>query len=484
MKLFGTDGIRDLVGGEKMNAEIAAAFGKAIVFFCKKRNLPLRIIIGRDTRESGPELQEAVVAGIVSASGEALLAGVIPTPAVSYLAREEKAGAGIVISASHNPYRDNGLKPFKNDGTKFSDEEEKEIEKYILESAPSEKESDNPGKKIFLPDAKEKYINFILGKLPVELSKARPSNQGSTFPLSDKSSNSSRLNLSGIPQGQTLKNSSKLNFRLILDCANGATFEVAPAVFKKVAKNTDSLFASPNGKNINDNCGSQYTQNLKKEVKERSADLGLAFDGDGDRVIAVDEKGRELTGDHMIYIIAKMLKAKEQLKNDLVITTVMSNLGFVKALEDLGIKHIATGVGDRQVLFEMQKSGSVLGGEEAGHIIYSDFHPAGDGIVGGIMLLAAMDYFKKPLSELAGEIALFPKLLVNVEVRSKPELGTIPEIQDIIREAEKKLESEGRIVVRYSGTENLCRVMVEGRDEGEIKEYAEKIAGAVRKKLS
>lgn len=452
MKLFGTDGIRDTFGGEKMNLKIAAAFGKAVVSFCRKRNLPERIIIGRDTRESGPVLEEAVVSGVISAGGEAVAVGVLPTPAIAYLAKEKKAGAGIVISASHNPWEDNGLKPFKDDGTKLSEEEEKEIEEYILGKATFGKDTDVSGKSIKLPDAKEKYINFLLGKAKSW----------------------------GIPQLTVGEGKSLV---LVLDCANGATFEVAPAVFEKVARGPVLIHASPNGKNINDHCGSQHPENLKKEVLRKKADLGLAFDGDGDRVIAVDEKGNVLTGDQMMYVIAKFLKEKGRLKKDLVVTTVMSNLGFVSALKKLGIEHIATAVGDRQVFFEMKKKGAALGGEESGHIIYSDFFPTGDGIAGGLLLFAAMNYFQKPLSELTGEIMLFPKLLVNVEVKSKPELDKIKEIRDIIRNVEEKLGDSGRVLVRYSGTENLCRVMVEGRDEGEIHAYADNIAKVIRKHL-
>jgi phosphoglucosamine mutase len=450
MKLFGTDGIRDKVGGEKMNVEIATKFGEAMALFCRKRNLPAKIVIGRDTRESGPSLEEAVVAGIISAGGEALLAGVIPTPGVSFLVSEEKSGAGIVVSASHNPFEYNGLKPFKSDGTKFSDEEEKEIEEYISEDVSSEKNGqDNiSGKKIILPDAKEKYINFLWEKF----------NSAGSLALGSK--------------------------KIVLDCANGATCEVAPIVFGKIVKEMKLLYISHDGRNINCNCGSQHTDNLSEAVLNTKADLGLAFDGDGDRVIAVDEKGQELTGDQMIYIIAKFLKEKGRLKKDLVVTTVMSNLGFVSALRELGIGHFATAVGDRPVFFEMIKRGAVLGGEESGHIIYTDFHPTGDGIAGGMMLLAAMDHFKKPLSKLAGEIILFPKLLVNVEVKRKPEIETIPEISKIIKEVESELGEDGRVLVRYSGTENLCRVMVEGRSEGEIKKYSNQIAKVIKDNLS
>ncbi|MDD5490087.1 MAG: phosphoglucosamine mutase [Candidatus Moranbacteria bacterium] len=446
MKLFGTDGIRDAFGGKKMNPEIAAALGRAIVSFCRKRNLPEKIIVGRDPRESGPFLEEAVVSGIISMGGGAIVAGILPTPALAYLVSEQKAGAGIVISASHNPWEDNGLKPFKSDGTKLSEEEEKEIEEYIFKKISSGGNENASGKKSVLPDGKEKYIKFLLEKFSSDF-------------RSD-------------------------NLKIVLDLANGATFEAAPAVFKNVAGEIKYIHADPNGRNINQNCGSQHPQNLRERVLEEKADLGLAFDGDGDRVIAVDEKGRALTGDQMIYVIAKFLKEKGKLKKNLVVTTVMSNLGFVDALKKLGIDHIAAAVGDRQVFFEMKRKDAVLGGEESGHIIYSDFYPTGDGITGGLMLLAAMDHFKKPLSELAGEITLFPKLLVNVFVKSKPELDTIPEIQAIIKEVENELGSEGRVLVRYSGTENLCRVMVEGREETEIAKYAEEIAEVIRKNLN
>src|SRR3989339_2079895 len=450
MKLFGTDGIRGVAGGEKMNPEVVAAFGRSIVSFCRKRNLPEKIIVGRDTRESGLMFEEALVAGISSAGGEAAVAGILPTPALAFLIKEQRAGAGIVISASHNPFQDNGLKPFKNDGTKLSEEEEKELEGYILKKISSGTNDNISGKSSVVQEAKEKYIKFFLDKTSYFF---------------------------------TLELSSRVKKRLVLDCANGATFKVAPAIFEKIAKETGLINANPDGTNINKNCGSQHPESLKREVLAKKADLGLAFDGDGDRVIAVDEKGNALTGDQMMYVIAKFLKEKGKLKNNLVVTTVMSNLGFVGALSKLGIGHIATGVGDRQVFFEMKNKGAILGGEESGHIIFFDFCPTGDGIIGGLMLLAAMSHFKKPLSELAEEVALFPKLLVNVEVKSKPDIGSISEIQDIIKKVEKKLGKEGRVLVRYSGTENLCRVMVEGRDEGEIRAFADAIAKKIKKHL-
>lgn len=255
-----------------MNSDIAFRMGAAMVVFCQKRKLPLAVIIGRDTRESGPMLEEAVVSGIISMGGTAILAGVIPTPGVSFLVREQSAGAGIVISASHNSFEYNGLKPFKNDGTKLNDQEEAEIEGYILGKKSLLKDS-AAGKKIILADAKKRYVDFILKNLPA-------------YFKAD-------------------------NLKLVLDCANGATYEVAPDIFNKVVKNVEAIFIDPNGKNINENCGSQYIENLKKEVLKSEADLGLAFDGDGDRIISVDERGKVLTGDQIIYIIAKLLKKKE-----------------------------------------------------------------------------------------------------------------------------------------------------------------------------
>ncbi len=455
MKLFGTDGIRGAVGGKKINPEVANRLGKALVFFCRKRKWPEKIVLVRDTRESGPMLEDALTRGITSTGADAVVAGVLPTPALAYLVRVQGAGAGLVISASHNPADYNGLKPFKGDGMKMTDVEESEIEKYIAD-ADDRTGNETVGKTIYLSDAKDRYIRFILSKLPKELFKVRP------FPPDRQAV--------GIPQGRTL----------VLDCANGANFEVAPAIFRPIVKELNLLYTSPDGKNINDGCGSQHPEKLRKAVIAKKADLGLAFDGDGDRVIAVDEKGNVLTGDQIIYVIAKMLEEQGKLKNDLVVTTVMSNLGFVAALRKLGINHLATAVGDRAVYFEMMKNGVVLGGEESGHVIYSDYHPAGDGIVGGIMLMAAMNHFKEPLSKLAGEITLYPKLLVNVPVKSKPELGTVPEIANAIKEVEKKLGKEGRVLVRYSGTENLCRVMVEGRDEDEVRQYADAIAKIVK----
>ncbi|MDO9230911.1 MAG: phosphoglucosamine mutase [bacterium] len=446
MKLFGTDGIRALVNEEIMSPEMGVKMGIALVLYCQKRNAPLKIVIGRDTRESGVMLEEAIICGIISMGGTAVLAGIIPTPGVAYSVGEEKAGAGIVISASHNSFEYNGLKPFNDDGTKLTDEEESELQKYILERS-AKKTGTNfvLGQKIILTDAKEKYANFLLSKV-------------------------SNLELG--------------NLKIVLDCANGATYEIASKVFGKKAEVTEVLFASPNGKNINSNCGSQHIETLRKKVIEKKADLGLAFDGDGDRLIVIDEKGNALNGDQIIYLIAKMMQKKGELKNEAVVTTVMSNIGFISSLKKIGIKHFVAGVGDRQVSQEMKKREIILGGEESGHIIMSNFQPTGDGIASGLMLISAINYFNEKLSKLTQEIVLFPKILVNVLVKNKPELETVPEIMEIIRKIENILGENGRVLVRYSGTENLCRVMIEGRNKEEIKNYADQIVRVINNLLN
>lgn len=446
MKLFGTDGIRALINTETMGPEMGVKMGVALVLYCQKKEAPLKIIIGRDTRESGPMLEDAIISGIISMGGTAVSAGVIPTPGLAYLIGAEKAGAGIMISASHNSFEYNGLKPFNSDGTKLTNEEEEELQKYILEGGAKKIGADFVlGQKIILAEAKEKYADFLLSKF------------------------------SALEAG---------DLKIVLDCANGATAEVAPKVFAQKVSVAATLFFSPDGKNINANCGSQHVETLQKKVLEMKADVGLAFDGDGDRLIAVSQNGQVLSGDQIIYLIAKMMHEKNELKNNAVVTTVMSNLGFVSSLRKLGISHFATGVGDRSVFFEMQKQAIVLGGEESGHIILSNFQPTGDGIAAGLQLISALKYFGKSLSELISEVTLFPKLLINVMVQKKPELETVPEIMQAIKSVEDKLGTEGRVLVRYSGTENLCRVMVEGRNEKEITVYADEIAKVVAEKLN
>jgi phosphoglucosamine mutase len=444
-KLFGTDGIRGLAGSEEMDEKLAFKLGKALVRYCLTNKIKTEIIIGRDTRMSGLSLEKAALQGVVKAGGQVILAGVIPTPGVAYLVKEEKAGLGLVISASHNSYEYNGLKIFKNDGTKLTETEENEIEKLIGEETDNLEIEYNSSFSKIKDDYNNKYAEFLIN---------------------------------------ILDDSDFKGSKIVLDCANGATYKVAPYIFKKLGSEVEAISNLPDGKNINAACGSEHTENLQKVVLENKADIGLAFDGDGDRLIAITEKGERLTGDHLLYIYAKMLKEKNKLKNDIVVSTIMSNIGFINGLKKMGIKHLQTDVGDRQVYSALIKEGAILGGEEAGHLIFLDRHTTGDGILSGLILLSAIKYFNQPLSELAKEVFLSPKILINIKVKNKPELSSIPEINKVIKETEKYLGESGRVSVRYSGTEPLCRIMVEGKDEKEIKNLAEKIGEVINNALN
>lgn len=448
-KLFGTDGIRGLANDKKINPKMVFKIGRALAEHGHKINP--KIIIGRDTRESGPLLELALFAGIKAGGGEVISAGIIPTPGLAFLVKEEKADAGVVISASHNDHAYNGFKIFKNDGTKLNNSEEEELENIIFkdtaEIALGKDFFSQPEKLLHREETLiNKYASFLLNLLPEEFS------------------------LSGL--------------KVALDCANGAAYKAAPYIFKKLGADLEPIFVQPDGKNINDNCGSEHTGRLCLAVKEKRADLGLAFDGDGDRLTAVTEDGDVLTGDQLLYIYSQFFLAHGWLKNNLVVSTVMSNLGFINGLRALGIEHKATEVGDREVFFEMKKSRAVLGGEESGHIIFSGLHTTGDGILSALMLAWAMKHYDKPLSELSAQFTLAPKLLLNIEVKAKPELSSVAEIKNIIGEVENYLGETGRVLVRYSGTEPLCRVMIEGRDAAEIKTLAEKIGEVIKNKLN
>ena len=450
-KLFGTDGIRGLVNDKNINSEMAFKIGKVLAGYCQKISKNPKIIIARDTRESGPMLEMALSAGIRANGGEVIFAGIIPTPGLAFLVREEKADAGVVISASHNDYAYNGFKIFKNNGTKLNDSEEAELENIILKETTEinlAKDSSYQSEKLFYREENliNKYVAFLLSSLPPE------------------------LNFNGV--------------KIVLDCSHGSTYEIAPRIFKQLGAEVDPIFIQPDGKNINANCGSQHTETLQIAVKNNQADVGLAFDGDGDRLIAVAENGGALTGEHLLYIYSQLFLANGWLKNNLVVSTVMSNIGFLNALRAMGATHRVADVGDRAVFFEMGKSGAVLGGEESGHIVFSKFHTTGDGILSALMLVWAMKHYNKPLSELSAQFALAPKLLLNVEVKEKLDLFSIPEISQVIKEVEDCLGSEGRVLVRYSGTEPLCRVMIEGKDENAISRLADKIGRAIKNNLS
>ncbi|MBU1695959.1 MAG: phosphoglucosamine mutase, partial [Proteobacteria bacterium] len=374
-----------------------------------------------------------------------LLAGVIPTPGVAYLCSIVKnVGAGIVISASHNPYQDNGIKIFKAGGEKLSDKQEDKIENYILDSnnVPQGK----IGKIAVISDSLEKYADFLLSKFPLR------------------------------------KPNKKL--KLIIDCSNGAASKISHMVFNDTLFHAQFLFDSPDGKNINRACGSQHTKELKKQVVIEKADIGLAFDGDADRLIAVDEKGNEITGDRILAICAKFANQKGILNQNIVVSTIMSNIGLTKVFDSLGIKHIKSDVGDRKVLDQMKKSGAVMGGEDSGHIIFLDVHTTGDGMLSALKLLEVMIETNESLSSLASIMKVYPQVLKNVEVpASSPDLMRNKLVVDTIKNIENNLNDKGRVLIRYSGTQPLLRVMVEGPDQDLIEKYCLSICNSIKSVL-
>ncbi len=444
-RLFGTDGIRGEANRYPMDAATAFAVGQAMTRALKREGHIPRVIIGKDTRISGYMLESSLESGVTSMGGYAYLVGVAPTPAIAYLTESMRADAGFVISASHNPYHDNGIKAFAGNGCKLSDEQEAEIEDLVLggelpEMVPAPK---GMGRAKRLDDALGRYVVFLKN----------------TF-----------------PRGLTME-----NLKVAMDVANGATYKVAPMAFTELGAEVTVIHDEPNGFNINDGCGSQHTQDLSKTVVETGSAIGLAFDGDGDRLIAVDEKGNTITGDQILMICAKMLKDEGRLTNDLLVTTVMSNLGLRVAAANAGIRHHASKVGDRNVLEDMKAMGAVLGGEDSGHVIFLEHHTTGDGILTALQLVAAMLKEGKPLSQMAAEaMDVFPQRLVNIRVARKPEIDTVPEIMAAIAEAEAELDGNGRVLVRYSGTESLCRVMVEGPTAQVTDCWADRVADVVR----
>jgi phosphoglucosamine mutase len=442
-KLFGTDGIRGEANRYPMNAEIAFGVGQAVAHVFKKNGHRARVIIGKDTRISGYMLESSLEAGITSMGGHPYLVGVLPTPGIAFIAQSMRADAGIVISASHNPYQDNGLKIFSGNGFKLTDEEEEAIEDLILNNRLADllPTARDMGKAFRMEDVQGRYIVFLKN----------------TFP----------------------RNLSMEGMKIVLDTANGATYRVAPEAFTELGAEVEVIHNTPNGLNINNKCGSQHTADLKKRVVDSGSAVGLAFDGDGDRLIAVDEKGNEITGDQVLIICANMLKKDGKLKNDLLVTTVMSNLGLRMACRKYGFKHHASKVGDRYVLEDMLSMGAVIGGEEAGHMIFLDHHTTGDGIIAAMQLIAAMVREGKPLSEMAAMMDIFPQKLINVDVKRKPDIATIPRLMEAIGQAERELGEEGRVLVRYSGTQNMCRVMVEGPSAAVTEKYCRQIADVV-----
>lgn len=447
-KLFGTDGIRGVANQYPITPDMIMQIGQATAYILKKEGHRSRIVIGKDTRLSGYMIENALVSGICSMGSDVILVGPLPTPGIAFLTTNMDADAGIVISASHNPYQDNGIKIFSKKGYKFTDEEERNIENLIFsKKLPTLlTDAENLGRAFREEDASGRYIVFLKHSFPRD------------------------LDMEGI--------------KIVLDCANGATYKVAPTLFSEMRAGVIALNVDPDGQNINLDCGALYPESLAKAVVENKADIGLAFDGDGDRLIAVDEKGNIVSGDKIIAICANKLKEEGILKNNIVVTTVMSNLGLSVAFKDMDVKHITTKVGDRYVLEEMLKNGSIIGGEDSGHVIFKEHHTTGDGILTALQLLSVMKKENKTLSKLAEIMKKFPQVLINIKVKSKAPLEEIPELKNIISKVEKELGEQGRVLVRYSGTQPICRVMLEGPTESETEKLAKAIAQVVEDKLS
>lgn len=444
-KLFGTDGVRGIANIEPMTAETALLIGRATAHVCKRHKNRHRIVIGKDTRVSGYMLETALTAGICSLGVDVLLVGPMPTPGIAFITHSMRADAGVVISASHNPYQDNGLKIFSRDGFKIPDRIEDEIESLVTTERISDirPTAAEIGKAFRVDDALGRYIVFCKN----------------TFP----------------------ENATLAGLKIVIDCANGATYKVAPLIFYELGAEVVTINDHPNGMNINDGCGALHPEGLIRKVIEVRADIGLAFDGDGDRLVAVDEQGQRLTGDHIVAICAKSMKAHGLLRNNLVITTPMSNFGFREALRRLDIRHATADVGDRYVLKMMREQDAVLGGEESGHIVFLNHHTTGDGIISALQLLANMRESGQKLSDLAGIMRLAPQVLINVDVPRKPPLEEVAPLQQAIRAAEAELNGRGRVLVRYSGTQSVCRVMVESHDQELTRRVAESLAAAARR---
>ncbi len=441
-KLFGTDGIRGVANEYPMTPEMALKVGRALGHHFGKSNSSA-ILIGRDSRISGQMIESAIAAGCCSIGVDVILAGVIPTPGVAYLAKVLGAAAGVVVSASHNPYLDNGIKVFDSQGFKLSDGIENALETALLddELATAAGAIRDTGRINGLEAGGHQYKQFLMHCFPTDC----------------------RLD----------------SLKIVLDCANGATSFLAPSLFSELGADVCALCVAPDGKNINDGCGSQHPQSLAQKVKATGANIGLAFDGDGDRLIAVDETGAVLTGDQVLAVCARFLKNNGRLDNDVVVSTVMSNMGLGESLKKEGIKNVITGVGDRYVMEEMHRQGAVLGGENSGHTIFLNHQTTGDGMLTALQLLEIMKTDNTPLSELKTVMTVFPQVLVNVDVASKPPLESLPDVAAVIRNVEESLNGEGRVLVRYSGTQPQCRVMVEGPNAEATNFFCNKIAKVI-----
>jgi phosphoglucosamine mutase len=446
-RLFGTDGVRGIANQEPMTPETVVKLGRAAAHIFKAPGERRSIVIGKDTRLTGYMLETALTAGITSMGVDVLLVGPLPTPGIAFITRSLRADAGIVISASHNSFEDNGIKFFSRDGQKLPDAVEVEIEGLVCSGEIDQirPRANEIGKAYRIGDAAGRYIEFAKA----------------TFPR--------RLTLRGL--------------KVVVDCAHGAAYRVSPTVLKELGADVVALNVSPDGVNINAGCGSLHPEGLQQAVLAERADAGFAHDGDADRVLAVDERGRLVDGDQILAVCALDLLAQGRLTGQTVVATVMSNIGLEIALRDAGVRLLRAAVGDRFVLEEMQRGGYVLGGEQSGHVIFAEHNTTGDGIITALQVLTAMRRAEAPLSALADRMSRFPQVLTNIRVSRRAELATLPAVQAEIAAAEAALLGTGRVLVRFSGTEPLARVMLEGPDEAHIRRLADGIAGAIQASL-
>ncbi len=443
-KLFGTDGIRGIANMHPMTSEMAMQLGRAAAYIFKHEDRRSRIVIGKDTRLSGYMIENALAAGICSMGVDVLLVGPLPTPGISFITASMRADAGVVISASHNAYQDNGIKFFARDGFKLPDELELRIEDLIFSERIDSLRptADEVGKAFRVDDAAGRYIVFLKNTFPRE------------------------LDLAGL--------------KIVLDCAHGAAYRIAPAVLEELGAEVIAYGVKPDGKNINAGCGSTHPEVISAAVREHGANLGIALDGDADRCIFVDEKGDEVDGDHIMAICGIDMLQRDRLPQRTVVATVMSNMGLDLAIRRAGGQVVKTAVGDRYVVEEMRRKGYVFGGEQSGHMIFLEHNTTGDGMITALQILAIMQKSGKPLSELAAVMTALPQVLVNVRVRERRNVEELPEVRSLIAEAKSRLEENGRILIRYSGTEPLIRIMLEGQDQAEITAMAHEIARAIQ----
>lgn len=443
--LFGTDGIRGEAGQFPLDPATVTAIGFSLASHLAASGVAPKIITGRDTRESGASIEEALIEGASRAGAECLSAGVITTPGVAFVTRKEQASAGVVISASHNPYHDNGIKIFAPSGRKMDDSVERQIEADVYSKIEVPAASTHSPAAAKEEQLHEEYLSF----------------------LADEIGNG--LDLKGLT--------------IVVDCANGASSALAPTLFERLGAKVIAINCTPDGRNINRDCGSLHIDSLRDKVVKEQADLGVAFDGDADRSLFVDGEGNFVDGDATLLALATHLQSHDRLKGDVVVATVMSNIGLEIALRSAGIQLVRTDVGDKYVLEELLRRGASLGGEQSGHIILPDLSLAGDGMITSLCLLRALSESRKTLAEMTAGFKRYPQILLNVRVREKVPFSDLAPVQAEVKEVEELLSQKGRLLLRYSGTEPLARVMIEGEDQRQIDEYARRIADSIEREI-